>query len=75
MCIDFLEGLILKCKMHEGCQKSRSMNLWSEEFGDQAAELFLGAWMSSADSMPVERHRAYRPPLHAVRENAASLGP
>ena len=63
------DRLIVKCRTHPDCQKSRSCELLKHEFGDRAAEFYLGAWQLR-DDLPQLLHNGYRPKIHEIREYA-----
>lgn len=65
--------LRVKCRNaeHEGCWKSRSIEMDKDRFGPRAAEFFLGAWQLQSH-LPEARHRALKPTVAMVRSYAHS---
>lgn len=65
------DRLSVSCRnpAHDGCSKSRSLELGKAEFGALAPMFYLGAWLKCSD-MPKERHRGYKPTDSEVRSFA-----
>ena len=66
-------GLRVKCPIHPGCSRFRSLRKNVDWFGPKAPLYFLGAWIKAANHLPVEQHRGHSPPMQTIREFVASL--
>ena len=55
-------GLKISCPIHPKCTKWRSVDHVNDsEFGDLGIQYYFECWVSGAEHMTPERHRAWRP--------------
>lgn len=60
------EGLRVRCPVHVGCSKFRSLRRDVALWGPKASVLFLGAWLSGAEDH-MDHHGAWKPTREDIR--------
>ena len=70
-------GIRVQCPNpeHTGCVRFRSLHMWLDRFGERAAELYLGVWLSRAFDLDAATHRKYFPTAQQVRDFRDARGP
>lgn len=68
------DRVMVRCNnpAHEGCLKTRSVELCSTQFGRMAPVFFLGAWLKRSD-MSLAEHKKYKPSIAEMRAFAADF--
>ena len=67
---DSHKGLRVACANvgHLNCSRFRSLRIWSEQFGANAAAMYLDLWLSKSDSMTTKEHKAWYPTKRDLME-------
>ena len=61
-------GYRVTCPYHAGCKLFRTIGLWGDDLGPQAAEWYLATWLAAGEDEAFPNHKEYKPTLPQVRD-------
>ncbi len=59
-------GLRVKCTRHQNCWRYRSLRLWRDRLGPDAAAKYLATWLAGGPIMSVADHKKFKPTVMQV---------